>query len=93
MRSRCCASRFPFRPPRRKGGEEPPSRLDELEAVTVPTLVVQGERDQFGMPPAASHREVAVVPGNHSLRADLEAVAEAVREWFSRVIAIQSPAR
>ncbi len=84
---------FPFRPPRRKGGEEPPSRLDELDAVSVPTLVVQGEHDQFGMPPAGPHRELAVVPGNHSLKADLEGVAEAVREWLPRVIAIESPAR
>lgn len=82
---------FPFRPPRRKGGEEPPSRLDELDAVSVPTLVVQGERDQFGTPPAGPHRELAVVPGNHSLKADLEAVAEAVREWVPRVIAAPAP--
>ncbi len=84
---------FPFRPPRRKGGEQPTSRLDELDAVSLPTLVVQGERDQFGMPPAGPHREVAVVPGNHSLKADLESVAGAVREWLPRAIAVQSPAR
>ncbi len=84
---------FPFRSPRRKGGEELPSRLDELDAVSVPTLVVQGEHDQFGMPPAGPHRELAVVPGNHSLKADLDAVAEAVRKWLPRVIAVESPIR
>src|SRR5207247_446380 len=41
---------FPLEPPRR-AGEPSRSRLPELEAVTVPTLVVQGERDPFGMPP------------------------------------------
>ncbi|HEX9349954.1 MAG TPA: alpha/beta family hydrolase, partial [Gaiellaceae bacterium] len=41
---------FPLEPPRR-GPKPPQSRLPELEAVTVPTLVVQGERDRFGMPP------------------------------------------
>ena len=38
---------FPVHPP----GRPEKSRLDELDAVTVPTLVVQGERDPFGMPP------------------------------------------
>ena len=41
---------FPLQPPRRAAPA--PSRLPELEAVTVPTLVVQGSRDAFGMPPA-----------------------------------------
>src|SRR5438128_7401901 len=58
---------FPLQPPRRSGGAAPPSRLPELDAVQVPTLVVQGEGDPFGMPPAASQRTVVQVPGNHSL--------------------------
>ena len=37
---------FPLHPP----GRPEKSRLAELEAVTVPTLVVQGERDPFGTP-------------------------------------------
>jgi predicted alpha/beta-hydrolase family hydrolase len=76
---------FPLQPPARKGKPPSPSRLEELEAVSVPMLIVQGESDQFGMPPAAPGREVAKVPGNHSLRKDPEAVAEAVREWLPRV--------
>jgi predicted alpha/beta-hydrolase family hydrolase len=43
---------FPLEPPRR-GGSAPPSRLPELEAVSVPTLVVQGISDRFGIPPRA----------------------------------------
>ena len=39
--------------------------------MTVPTLVVQGDNDPFGMPPAAAKREVVTVPGNHSLTGDL----------------------
>jgi len=50
--------------------------------VTVPTLVVQGTRDQFGMPPAAERRTVVQVAGDHSLRSDRAAVEEAVRVWF-----------
>ena len=47
-------------------------------------LVVQGESDPFGMPPEAKGREVARVPGNHGLKADLDAVAAAVGEWLAR---------
>jgi predicted alpha/beta-hydrolase family hydrolase len=74
---------FPLVPPRRAGAE---SRLPELEAVTVPTLVVQGERDRFGMPPAGATREVVQVLGDHGLKADSEAVAAAVRFWLARVL-------
>jgi uncharacterized protein len=73
---------FPLQPPR--GSSE--SRLPELDAVQVPTLVVQGERDPFGMPPASASRTVVQVPGDHSLRTDLEAVAAAVRGWLPGVV-------
>jgi uncharacterized protein len=77
---------FPLQPPRRSGGKPAQSRLPELDAVTVPMLVVQGMRDPFGIPPATKSRTVAQVAGNHSLRTDLAAVAEAVRAWFLRVV-------
>jgi uncharacterized protein len=83
---------FPLEPPRR-AGKPPQSRLPELDAVTVPTLVVQGERDRFGMPPPGAAREVAKVPGDHNLKADLEAVTAAVRGWLSRVAAEVAPPR
>jgi predicted alpha/beta-hydrolase family hydrolase len=78
---------FPLQPPRRSGKAPAPSRLSELDDLTVPTLVVQGEGDQFGMPPAGAHRTVVQVPGNHSLRTDLDAVGAAVRAWLSGVVA------
>ena len=78
---------FPLQPPRRSGAAAAPSRLPELDAVTVPTLVVQGERDPFGIPPAGARRTVVQVPGDHSLRTDLEAVAAAVRDWLPGVVA------
>jgi predicted alpha/beta-hydrolase family hydrolase len=77
---------FPLVPPQRKGAAPRPSRLPELEAVTVPVLVVQGTSDRFGMPPPGPRREVAEVPGDHSLRTDPDAVATAVREWLARVV-------
>jgi predicted alpha/beta-hydrolase family hydrolase len=83
---------FPLESPRR-AGKPALSRLPELDAVGVPTLVVQGERDRFGMPPLGPAREVARVPGDHGLKADLEAVAAAVRAWLPGVVAEAAPAR
>lgn len=78
---------FPLEPPRRRSARTAsPSRLPELDAVAVPTLVVQGERDRFGMPPAGPSRTVVQVPGDHSLRTDPEAVAAAVRGWLPAVV-------
>ena len=77
---------FPLRPPRRSGGAPTQSRLPELDEVAVPLLVVQGERDRFGIPPAGGSRTVVQVPGDHSLRTDLEAVADAVRSWLPEVV-------
>jgi predicted alpha/beta-hydrolase family hydrolase len=77
---------FPLQPPRRSGSSPAPNRLTELDAVTVPMLVVQGERDQFGVPPSGPGREVVQVPGNHSLRTDVPAVAAAAREWLATIV-------
>ena len=75
---------FPLQPPRRSAAA--PSRLPELDAVTVPTLVVQGARDPFGIPPEGERRTVVQVSGDHSLRTDLQAVAGAVRAWLPGVV-------
>ncbi len=69
---------FPVHPP----GKPERNRLDELDAVELPVLVVQGESDPFGMPPEAAGRKVAKVAGNHGLKADPDAVGEAVRAWL-----------
>ena len=76
---------FPLQPPGRAGKEPSPSRLPELEQVTIPMLVVQGERDRFGIPPAGPRRTVVQVPGDHSLRTDTEPVAAAVRAWLPEI--------
>jgi predicted alpha/beta-hydrolase family hydrolase len=75
---------FPLQPRRRTG--QAPSRLPELDAVKVPTLVVQGTSDPFGMPPPGPKRTVAQVAGNHGLKTDLDAVADAVRSWLPSVV-------
>jgi predicted alpha/beta-hydrolase family hydrolase len=68
---------FPVHPP----GKPEKSRLEELDAVQVPTLVVQGESDPFGMPPPGPNRTVVPIPGTHSLRSS-GAVAAAVSAWL-----------
>ncbi len=78
---------FPLQPPPRKGKEPGPDRLAELDAVSVPTLVVQGMRDRFGIPPAGKRRTVVQVPGDHSLRTDVGAVAAAVSAWLPGIVA------
>ena len=73
---------FPVHPP----GRPEKTRLDELDGVEVPVLVVQGDSDPFGMPPPAAGRRVVRVPGNHGLKGDLHAVGAAVRDWLPGVV-------
>jgi hypothetical protein len=72
---------FPVHPPG-KGDDPSKSRLGELDAVSVPVLVVQGESDPFGMPHDAPGRTVVRISGNHSLR-DAAAVSAAVADWLA----------
>jgi predicted alpha/beta-hydrolase family hydrolase len=66
---------FPLHVP----GRPEKSRLGELDAAGVPVLVVQGDRDAFGMPPPGPDREVVVIAGaDHSLKRRLADVAAAV---------------
>ena len=72
---------FPVHAP----GRPEKSREEELDAVELPVLVVQGERDPFGMPSDGPNRHVVTVAGNHSLKADLDAVRAAVRSWLAEI--------
>lgn len=70
---------FPLHPP----GRPERSRAGELPT-TVPTLVINGDRDPFGVPDAAPPVEVAVRPGErHDLRRDPAAVAAVVAAWLA----------
>ena len=77
---------FPLRPPTRAGGPERPSRIEELDAVAVPVLVVQGSRDPFGVPPEGANRRVAEVAGNHSLRTGLDAIRAEIVAWLGALL-------
>jgi predicted alpha/beta-hydrolase family hydrolase len=74
---------FPVHPPG-KADDPAKSRLPELDAVTVPVLVVQGESDAFGMPPDGPGRTVVRVPGDHGLKR-VAPVREALAAWLPTV--------
>ncbi|MHA6785093.1 alpha/beta hydrolase family protein [Pseudonocardia saturnea] len=69
---------FPVAPPRTPEKH----RLAELAAPTVPVLVVQGERDPFGIPPPAPGRQVLLLPGDHSLKSAHARLKDAVTAWL-----------
>jgi uncharacterized protein len=74
---------FPLVPPQRRNATAPPpSRQDELDAVEVPVLVVQGENDRFGMPEPAGNRTVVRLRGDHRLASDAAGLKAAVGEWL-----------
>jgi predicted alpha/beta-hydrolase family hydrolase len=69
---------FPLHPP----GRPERSRAAELDT-GVPTLVVNGDRDPFGVPEPALRVTVRVRPGlRHDLRGDLPGTAALVVEWM-----------
>ncbi len=90
--SGCLTLAFPLHPP----GKPERSRLEELEAVQVPTLVVQGERDPFGRPDEfPPDRDLTVVPeADHAFKVPKRAavtqddvlciIVEATLEWIVR---------
>lgn len=92
--SGCLALAFPLHPP----GRPEKSRLDELEAVGLPTLVIQGERDRFGGPDEfPPHHDLTVVPSaDHGFhvpkRAEITSdealgiIVEATLEWIVREV-------
>jgi predicted alpha/beta-hydrolase family hydrolase len=71
---------FPLHPP----GRPEKTRLAELEGVSVPVLIVQGESDPFGMPPEAPERRIVKLRGNHRLASDVAGLRAAVRDFLAR---------
>jgi predicted alpha/beta-hydrolase family hydrolase len=71
---------FPLHPP----GKPEKSRAGELPD-GLPTLVLNGDRDPFGVPEPGPQREVAVRPGaTHDLRKDVKGTAELAVDWLRR---------
>ncbi|MGC4860811.1 alpha/beta family hydrolase [Micromonospora sp. DT41] len=69
---------FPLHPP----GRPERSRAAELDT-GLPTLVVNGDRDPFGVPEPGPVVQVVTRPGEtHDLRRDPAGTAAAVRDWL-----------
>jgi predicted alpha/beta-hydrolase family hydrolase len=72
---------FPLRPPWNPAR----SRAGELRGAGVEVVVVNGDRDPFGVPDPADATRVHVVPGErHDLSRTPSAVGEVAAEWLGR---------
>jgi uncharacterized protein len=70
---------FPLHPPGR------PDRSRALELDTgLPTIVVNGDRDPFGVPAVAGVDVHLIAGATHDLRRDPGAVASAVADWLAQ---------
>ncbi|HWT22478.1 MAG TPA: alpha/beta hydrolase, partial [Solirubrobacteraceae bacterium] len=56
------------------------------DAVAVPVLIVQGERDPFGMPTAPPGGTLVRVRGDHGLKTDHAAIRAAVGDWLDQLL-------
>jgi len=78
---------FPLHPP----GRPDQSRADELRAAGVPVLVINGDRDPFGIPEAEEMTRVVVLPGQtHALSGAGPAIKREVGAWLGQVLRLAS---
>jgi len=74
---------FPLHPP----GRPEQSRVAELRGAGVDVLVVNGERDPFGIPAQEDAERVVVLPGEtHALTKKPAAVGAVVGSWLAEVL-------
>ncbi len=75
---------FPLHPP----GRPERSRAAELRQAGSRVLVVNGDRDPFGVPDSADASRVVILPGEtHALSRHPEEVRKAVAAWLREVLA------
>jgi predicted alpha/beta-hydrolase family hydrolase len=75
---------FPLHPP----GRPERSRVAELRGAGTKVLVVNGDRDPFGVPEAADAARLVVLPGEgHDLKKDPTRVGAVVAEWLTERLA------
>jgi predicted alpha/beta-hydrolase family hydrolase len=73
---------YPLHPP----GRPESSRAGELDPDR-PTLVINGDRDPFGVPAAVGRIRVEVRPGErHDLRRDPAGVAGVAAAWLTQLV-------
>jgi uncharacterized protein len=76
---------FPLHPP----GRPDQSRVAELQQAGTDVLVVNGERDPFGVPDERDATRVVVLPGEtHALSRDPAAVGAAVGGWLQALLGL-----
>jgi uncharacterized protein len=74
---------FPLHPP----GRPERSRAAELRQAGVPVLVVNGDRDPFGVPDRADASRVVVLPGEtHALSRRPRQIQQTVESWLREVL-------
>jgi predicted alpha/beta-hydrolase family hydrolase len=74
---------FPLHPP----GDPAKSRDTELREAGTSVLVVNGDRDSFGIPEPDAKTSVVVLPGEtHALSRHPAAIAAAVAEWLAALV-------
>jgi predicted alpha/beta-hydrolase family hydrolase len=79
---------FPLHPP----GRPDRSRAAELREAGTDVLVVNGDRDPFGVPDSADATRVVVLAGeSHALSRRPEAVADAVGSWLREILSLAAP--
>jgi hypothetical protein len=75
---------FPLHPP----GRPDRSRAAELAAAGTDMLVINGDRDPFGVPDATAAIQVIVLPGEtHALSRHPEEAGRAAGDWLRELLA------
>ena len=77
---------FPLHPPG-KADDPARSRAGELREAGVPVLVINGDRDPFGIPdPADADRLIVLAGETHALSRHPQEITKAVAAWLGQVI-------
>jgi uncharacterized protein len=77
---------FPLHPPG-KADDPARSRAGELREAGVPVLVINGERDPFGIPDAADAAKLVILPGQtHSLSGHSQVITTEVESLLNEVV-------
>jgi uncharacterized protein len=75
---------FPLHPPGKADVPEK-SRADELRSAGVPVLVINGDRDPFGLPDAADADQLIVLKGaTHALSGQRTAIVSGIESWLMK---------
>jgi len=76
---------FPLHPPG-KALQVESSRAGELRSAGVPVLVINGDRDPFGVPDAADTNRLVVLAGQtHALSGAKAAITSEVSSWLAEL--------